>query len=95
MAVSVDFNTNMRNSIRFKKDIENNVNKQKFYIGKVTVVQGLVLVVTKNILTNQKPVSMYLSKIDEDDIGSITIGFRNACFNSLGFLTHDTAEYVE
>ena len=55
------------------------------------VVQGLSLVVEKHVVADEHPVSICLNKIDDDDIGSITIGFRNACFNSLGFLTHDTA----
>lgn len=34
---------------------------------------------------------MILNKIDNDDVGMLNVSFRNACFNVLGFLTHDVA----
>ena len=90
-SVAVDFNTNLRNSIRFTKQLKNNVNKQKFFIAKLPLVQGRITNIPRDIVAVQMPLSMFLNKIDGDDIGLLTIGFRNACFNNLGFLTHDTA----
>lgn len=89
--VGIDFNSDARNIVRSKTDFKINVNNQKFFIGKEPVIQGRILKIEHDKIAFEKLVSMSLKKIDEDNIGVLTIAFRNACFNNLGFLTHDTA----
>ena len=94
-AVSVDFNSDQRNVVRFKNDLKRNVNKQKFSLARIPVIYGLIIDVPKIHTKEEKFVSVTLNKIDEDDIGTLNVSFRNACFNSLGFLTHDTAIFMD
>ena len=90
-AFATDFNSVMYNVVGFTKNVHKNINKQKFSIGKMRVVQGRIVDIERQFVLFEKAVSMVLSKIDENDIGTLVISFRNASFNSLGFLTHDTA----
>ena len=94
-SVGIDFNTDLRNSIRFTKDLKNNINNQKFSVGKIPVLQGLIHNVPQEVVKTEKSISIILNKIDQNNMGLLTISFRNACINSLGFLTHDTTINVD
>lgn len=78
------------NSIRFKQDVSKNINKQKFDIMKWPIVQGKIVELDANVIDSHEFVSIVLNKINDQNIGNLKIVYRNACFNSLGFLTHDT-----
>ena len=53
-------------------------------------LQGIVIDFNHTDIKLNEPVSVTLSNINEHDIGCMKISYRNACFNSYGFLTHDT-----
>ena len=93
-AVSTDFNSDARNVVRFTCDMKGNVNKQKFSIASFPKLHGMIMDIPKVDVKEDKFVSVVLNKIDDDDIGILNVSFRNACFNSLGFLTHDTAIHI-
>ena len=77
-------------SIRFTRDVSKNINKQKFEIMKWPILQGKIVELEKNFIDLHESVSIVLNKINDQNIGILKISYRNACFNSLGFLTHDT-----
>ena len=79
-----------RNVVRFTKKVDRNINKQNFDIVRWPILQGNIKSLKKTDLKLQEPVSISLSKINLDNIGTLNITFMNMCFNSLGFLTHDT-----
>ena len=76
--------------VRFTKDFNKNINKQKYEIIKWPKLQGRIMELNENEIDLHEPVSVTLNNITERNIGSLKITYRNACFNSLGFLTHDT-----
>ena len=79
-----------RDNVTFKTNLTKNINKQKFEIVRWPHLCGKILQLDVNNLKEYEPVSVSLSKINLDNIGSLNISFINMCFNSLGFLTHDT-----
>ena len=93
--VGTSFTSDEKNSLRFTTDAMKNVNKQGFSIAKMPKVQGRIVVIPETAMKLHRPVSIALDKIDSEDVGNIVVKFQNACFNSLGFLTHDTAIYIE
>ena len=77
-------------SIRFTTDIERNANKQKFEIVRWPCLNGKIAIVKKSDMSLHQAVTIALRNIDLTNIGQLKITFQNACFNSLGFMTHDT-----
>ena len=49
-AVSVDFNTDYRNCVRITSKFLRNVNKQKFTIAKLPIIQGLIVEIPKQFI---------------------------------------------
>ena len=45
----------------------------------------------QNALELQIAVDIKFEKPDKNKYGTVSIGYKNACFNILGFLTHDIA----
>ena len=78
-----------RDSIRLKRNFVKNVNKQPFDIIKVPKLRGKIYSLKQNIVDFHNMVTIQLHKINSDDFGTLKISYRNACFNSFGFLTHD------
>ena len=66
------------------------VNKQKYEIMKWPTLQGSLVELNQKDIELNKSVSVILSKINLNNLGVLKISYRNACFNSFGFLTHDT-----
>jgi len=79
-----------RNSLRFTKDLTKNINRQKFDIIKWPVLQGKIVNFNMRDVDVHEPMSFMLSKISDISVGTLKISYQNACFNSFGFLTHDT-----
>ena len=80
----------LRNCVRFTHDAQRNINKQRFDIIRWPKLQGKILMISKNNLNLHESVCIKLNKINSENIGTLQLSFRNACFNSLGYLTHDT-----
>lgn len=78
-----------RDILRLTSDIRKNINRQPFDIIRFPVVQGQIVELDSNSLDVHCSVSMQLTKITENNIGTLKITSKNACFNSFGFLTHD------
>ena len=51
---------------------------------------GVVVDLHEADIELNEAVSRQLTNIDEHDFGCLNFFYRNACFNSFGFLTHDT-----
>jgi len=79
-----------RDAIRFKKDSERNANKQKFEILSLPKLQGITITLPIQSAVLHKSVDLQLVGVDCNNMGTLMIYYKNACFNSLGFLTHDT-----
>ena len=58
-----------RDSIRFKSDVKQNINKQNFDIIRWPSLQGNIVVLEKNNLILDEPVSILLNKINLENIG--------------------------
>ena len=86
---------NKLNSVRFTTDIQRNANNAPYgYICR-PILQGNIARLLKSAVVEEQNVTMILNNIQSDDFhGTLNITFKNACFNKLGFLTHDTAILV-
>ena len=79
-----------RNIVRFTSHFTKNANKQPYDIVAEPMLQGKIVNVPMDYLKLHQPVSIVLEKINNFNLGNLNIRFKNACFNCLGFLTHDT-----
>lgn len=77
--------------VRFCQDFENNANNAAYGIVKPPLFCGNFAWMSKQAIELYRPVTMQIIKTDSDGYGQLHIQFQNACFNKLGFLTHDTA----
>ena len=82
--------TDYHDIVRFKNNIERNANKQKFEVVRWPFLCGKIVNINKSDLLLHQTVSITLNKIDVTNMGRLEMTFQNACFNSLGFMTHDT-----
>uniref|UniRef100_A0A7M5XIE2 Uncharacterized protein n=1 Tax=Clytia hemisphaerica TaxID=252671 RepID=A0A7M5XIE2_9CNID len=84
----------VHDAIRLKKDLTKNINKQKFEIIKWPRLVGQLFCSEDNpncSVSMQEPVLFnFAQKKKQSNIGSLNIVFKNACFNRLGLLTHDS-----
>ena len=88
---SVDaFKPNLK-SVRFTRNFSKNANNALYYICERPVMKGIMQWILNDCLSEYRPFTMKLDKIDKDQHGRLTLMCQNACFNKLGFLTHDTA----
>ena len=76
--------------VRFRTNAKKNVNNQRFEIVRWPSLQGKILKLPSSSVKLDTPVSIELEKINELNIGTLKIKYKNACFNSMGFLTHDS-----
>eukprot|EP00111_Clytia_hemisphaerica_P016171 TCONS_00047853-protein len=81
----------MYNSVRFTKNIKRNANNANYDIIHQPYFKGNVAKLSCKALTLHHGVTIDFSKLDENNCGTLNIGFKNASFNLLGFLTHDVA----
>ena len=86
---SIDFNNSNLKCVRFTKDIERNAFCAPYSILVKPVVRGNFFVLESSILEDYRSVDISHGKCNSDMHGPLTITYQNACFNSLGFLTHD------
>jgi len=77
--------------VRFTKKIKKNANNAPYHIIKQPTLKGNVASIPQYALELQKPVDIKFEKPDKNNYGTVSIGYKNACFNILGFLTHDVA----
>uniref|UniRef100_A0A7M5V0I1 Uncharacterized protein n=1 Tax=Clytia hemisphaerica TaxID=252671 RepID=A0A7M5V0I1_9CNID len=83
------------NSVRFTSDIIKNANKAPYAIIRQPILRGNIARLPKCAVVEEQNITLVVSDIDRDNFhGTLNITFRNACFNKLGFLTHDTAIMV-
>ena len=79
-----------RNSIRFTKTLKTNVNSQPFEIVKSPQLYGKIMTTKKQYIDRHQDVLIVLENITAENVGNLKITYKNLCFNSLGFMTHDT-----
>lgn len=84
------YNPNL-DSIRFTKPIKKNANNAPYSIIKPPCFKGNIAWISKSAVDMYRGVDIILTKLDENNFGHLEIKFQNACFNIVGFLTHDTA----
>ena len=72
---------------RFKR----NNKKRPLYFGSIPKVMGKVLEVEFNCLQSLNPVSVEFKKQGKFNHGTLTVSYKNAIFNSRGFMIHDVA----
>ena len=92
MAVAEDafFPEGRRECVRFTNNFTRNINKQPFDVIRFPELQGVILQIPNINLEVYESVTIQLDKINENNVGLLKVTYRNACFNSLGFCTHDT-----
>lgn len=89
LGCSIDtFNSNLK-CVRFTTDIERNAFCAPYSIFVNPVVRGNFFILESSILQDHRPFEISHGKCNPDMHGPLTITYQNACFNSLGFLTHD------
>lgn len=91
--VGTDFMSDSRDCITVEEKFKKDHKLQNFKIIKLPILQGWITNVKKTETGSSSvyhPVTFSMSSPDEN-IGIVQISFQNFCFNSIGFLTHDTA----
>jgi len=83
-------NVSSRSFIRMKTNFKHNHKKQSFDIVSEPAVKGTIITVPKANLKHHEPTTVTFNAVNQHDFGNVKISFKNACFNSCGFLTHDT-----
>ena len=78
-----------RNILMLNNNFTSNHKRQPFDIVKEPTVFGTVIEINTTDLTEHHHVIIDLPRINENQFGNMQIGFKNSCFNSCGFLTHD------
>lgn len=87
---SVDcFNPSLK-CLRFTSKIKRNAFLSTYNVLVKPIVKGNFCWVDREFLENHQPVVLTFGKF-ENMHGQLDISYQNACFNSLGFLTHDVA----
>ena len=85
------YNLQEVDQVRFKENFKRNILAETpFDVVKMPKLQGKIVIVKEDHIKYRDPVSTVLEKVDSNNIGTLNISFKNACFNSLGFMTHDT-----
>lgn len=77
-------------SLRFTTDCKRNANSASYEVLIKPVVKGNFISLPETSLKNYRSIDVAFTKC-QDLFGQINISYQNACFNSLGFLTHDIA----
>ena len=88
----------VHDTVRFVHDLKRNINKQKFDIVRFPKLIGQVVKIEddgNDVVKIEDPVSISLKKPNKNRVGTVNISYRNACFNKLGFLTHDTHIFLD
>ena len=80
----------LRNCVRLKTSFKRNINKQSYSIAKIPTLQGKIMDINKTQLKAHRTVRVMFEKISKENTGTLTVEYQNGCFNSLGFLTHET-----
>ena len=78
-----------RDSVRVTRDFTKNVNKQPFDIVKDQKLRGEIQTFQNSVLDKHSNVTVQLQRVNINNFGVLKVQYNNACFNSLGFLTHD------
>lgn len=87
-----DFYSPNFNAVRFTTDLKKNAKRATYGIIKPPILKGNLVSLPKIALNDHAPVTVVLSNIAKDDFhGTLNVTFKNACFNLLGFMVHDTA----
>ena len=86
-----DINNVNFDCVRFTTKFEKNSNHSTYGIIKPPVLKGNIAWLDVSELELHRTVEVHLTKLDTDGFGNLNVRFQNACFNSLGFLVHDTA----
>ena len=93
LCIAVDedvfYKENTADCIRFTKTADRNINKQPFDIITKPCLKGKILSLPKSCIELHHAVTIALENINGLNVGAINIKFKNACFNSLGFLTQN------
>ena len=79
------------NSVRFSKPIHKNANNAPYEVIHQPCFKGNIARISRNGLNVHHSVTVNFDKVDENKFGTLNIQFKNACFNFLGFLTHEVA----
>eukprot|EP00111_Clytia_hemisphaerica_P001180 TCONS_00003366-protein len=79
------------NSVRFSKPIQKNANNALYEVIHQPCFKGNIARISSNGLNVHHSVTVNFDKVDENKFGTLNIQFKNACFNFLGFLTHEVA----
>ena len=85
-------------SIRFVNDLKRNINNQRFEIVRYPKLVGQIIKIENDgtdLVKIEEPVAVCFKKPDKNRVGTVNISYRNACFNKLGFLTHDTHIFLD
>jgi len=94
-AISVDFNSDLNNCVRIKGEFKRNHRPQNFKIKRIRKLQGRTITIDKEMLSSYRPfVLKFINQSKKSSIGTVQIHYHNFCFNSLGYLTHDTAQNI-
>ena len=88
---SVDCFNPSKKVIRFTQKFTKNANSAKYFICEPPIFKGNMQWLSENAFEMCSPVTIHLENINEQQYGKQVIRFRNACFNKLGFLTHDVS----
>ena len=78
-------------SVRFTRNFSKNSNNSKYHICDKPLFKGNIIWIPQTLINDYRPFSIKVVKINAEDYGKLVLSFQNACFNRLGFLTHDTA----
>ena len=89
-AVSTDFRSDEHNNVRIAGQFKRNHARQAFKIISEPVLQGNICDVPFDML-NVYIFFTVKHNIQSDMIGEVCISYNNACFNSMGNITHETA----
>ena len=80
---------NRQYSVRVTRNFTKNVNKQPFDIVKDQKLRGEIQTFQNSVLDKHSNVTVQLQRVNINNFGVLKVQYNNACFNSLGFLTHD------
>ena len=89
-ALGVYFMDDRYNSVRVKKPFKYQHKPQSFKIKRIPTLQGKTLEIDRAKVSIYRTFDFKLKNINKFGIGTTVVSYHNFCFNSVGFMTHDT-----
>ena len=90
-AFGVYFMDDRLNSVRIKEEFKFSHKPQPFKIQRMPTIQGKLVLIPKSKISIYRPCDIKLKNINKFGVGLSIVSYHNFCFNSVGFMTHDTA----